>query len=40
MIYYIIPVACFIACYLLGVAVGRKSIKIDMERGNNGRVRR
>lgn len=37
MVLYIIPFVCFIACYLLGVAVGRKSVKIDMERRNNGR---
>ena len=37
MIIYLIPFACFIASYLLGVAVGRKSVKIDMERRNNGR---
>lgn len=34
---YLIPFVCFIASYLLGVAVGRKSVKIDMERRNNGR---
>ena len=33
MILYIIPIACFIACYFLGVAVGRRSVKID--RGEN-----
>lgn len=37
MVVYLIPFVCFIASYLLGVAVGRKSVKIDMERRNNGR---
>lgn len=34
---YLITFACFVASYLLGVVVGRKSVKIDMERRNNGR---
>lgn len=29
---YIIPFACFVATYLLGVFIGRKSVLMDMEK--------
>lgn len=37
---YLIPFLCFVASYLLGVVIGRASVKIDRERENNGRIQR
>lgn len=38
MVIYIIPIACFVASYFLGVVIGRASVKVDRERGNNDRI--
>lgn len=29
---YLIPFACFVASYLLGVVIGRASVKMDLEK--------
>ena len=33
---YLIPFVCFVASYLLGVVIGRASVKMDRERGKDG----
>lgn len=40
MIYCIVMLVCFVATYLLGVVIGRASVKMDREREDNGRLQR
>lgn len=40
MVLYLITFLCFVASYLLGVVIGRASVKMDREREDNGRVQR